>query len=258
MPAFVTIVLASNTGLSRNLEHAGSMFFSQWLVSIHMGNGTRVELRIDSPEECPVAAVSATTGGVGRSVSRVDEPESDRTIEEFVLESTTDQSAPELTDHPIPIETVFSDASSQVYRFDRDWQHDCPCTAIEEFGHPIADVEAREGALFITCYVSELDDIRTLLTELWSQYTGMSVERLIRSDADQGDSTLVYVDRAVLTDRQAEVLETALEMGYFEHPKAANAGDVADELGINRSTFAEHLAAAQRKLLPNIVSGDSG
>jgi len=38
-------------------------------------------------------------------------------------------------------------------------------------------------------------------------------------------------------------------MGYFERPRDANAGAVAEALDIAPSTFAEHLAAAQRKLL---------
>ncbi|WP_455429089.1 helix-turn-helix domain-containing protein [Haloarcula regularis] len=63
----------------------------------------------------------------------------------------------------------------------------------------------------------------------------------------------MLVDRGQLTDRQREVLETAVEMGYFEYPKGANAGEVAEALDITVSTFAEHLAAAETKLLGSIV-----
>ncbi|MFC7230794.1 helix-turn-helix domain-containing protein [Saliphagus sp. GCM10025308] len=48
------------------------------------------------------------------------------------------------------------------------------------------------------------------------------------------------------------MLETAHEMGYFEYPRTSNAGDVANALGITRSTFGEHLAAAQRKVLQTL------
>jgi hypothetical protein len=51
------------------------------------------------------------------------------------------------------------------------------------------------------------------------------------------------------------VLETAHRLGYFERPKGANAGEVADALDISRSTFTEHLAAAQTKLLDAILDG---
>ena len=218
-----------------------------------MNRGVRVELRIPSPQQCPVADVSAATGGVGRSVTWSDDPQADRTIEEFVLESSSDDPTEEAADRSMPIETVFADASSEIYRFDRGCEQDCPCVSIEQFGCPIADVEARDGTLFVTFHVAEMDEIRSILTTLRSRYDGLSVERLIRSETTAGDSTLVHVDRDVLTDRQSEVLRTALEMGYFERPRGATAGDVADALDINRATFAEHLASAQRKLLPTIV-----
>ncbi|MFW6000412.1 MAG: helix-turn-helix domain-containing protein, partial [Halorubrum sp.] len=57
-----------------------------------------------------------------------------------------------------------------------------------------------------------------------------------------------------LTDRQCEVLRTAYRMGYFERPRDANASEVADALDISPSTFAEHLATAQRKLLEEALA----
>ncbi|ELY56094.1 bacterio-opsin activator HTH domain-containing protein [Natronococcus amylolyticus DSM 10524] len=214
-----------------------------------MGGGARVELRIESPAECPVVDVAAATGGTGRSIAWSADPETGRTVEEFVLESDADGS----DTLELPVETVFSDASSEIYRFDRDANRDCPCVSIERFGCPIANVEASDDALFVTFHVAEMDEIRPLLTELRSRYDGLSVERLIRSETNRDESNLLCIDRDVLTDRQIEVLRTALEMGYFERPRDATAGEVAAALEINRATFAEHLASAQRKLLPDIV-----
>jgi hypothetical protein len=72
------------------------------------------------------------------------------------------------------------------------------------------------------------------------------------ADGD-GERDLVPVDRGRLTERQAEVLSTAYEMGYFEYPRDSNATEVAAELGIRPSTFTEHLSAAQSKLLEDLV-----
>ena len=55
-----------------------------------------------------------------------------------------------------------------------------------------------------------------------------------------------------LTDPQREALRTAYEMGYFEYPRDANASEVAAALDIQRSTFTEHLNAAQSKLLDEL------
>ena len=93
------------------------------------------------------------------------------------------------------------------------------------------------------------------MSGLREQYPNLDVRRLLRSRSSVSDRSLVFVDRSELTDRQREVLETAHEMGYFEHPKGANAGEVAAALGITTSTFTEHLSAAQKKLLGSIVEG---
>jgi predicted DNA binding protein len=98
----------------------------------------------------------------------------------------------------------------------------------------------------------DLESVREIVTVLKEQYD-VSLECLTRSATADGESDRVFVDRSVLTERQREVLETALEMGYFDHPKNANATEVAAALDISRSTFAEHVSAAQSKLLQSIL-----
>lgn len=58
-----------------------------------------------------------------------------------------------------------------------------------------------------------------------------------------------------LTDRQREVLEAALEAGYYEWPRECTGEDVASELGITSATFSEHVNAAERKLLAALFDG---
>jgi PAS domain S-box-containing protein len=55
-----------------------------------------------------------------------------------------------------------------------------------------------------------------------------------------------------LSDRQREVLEVAYRGGYFEQPRAQNAGEVADQLGVARPTYGEILRTAQRNLLSEL------
>ncbi|WP_227378565.1 helix-turn-helix domain-containing protein [Haladaptatus halobius] len=56
-----------------------------------------------------------------------------------------------------------------------------------------------------------------------------------------------------LTPRQREVVETALEAGYFEWPREISSEELATELGITRGTCLEHLRKAQAKLLRDAV-----
>ncbi|WP_254533040.1 helix-turn-helix domain-containing protein [Natrinema gelatinilyticum] len=78
-------------------------------------------------------------------------------------------------------------------------------------------------------------------------------QKLIRPQRRSRDEALAFIDRTQLTDRQREVLETAYRMGYFDHPKDANAKNIADVFGIAPATFVEHLAAAQSKVLEVVL-----
>ncbi|MEF8773524.1 MAG: helix-turn-helix domain-containing protein [Halobacteriales archaeon] len=54
---------------------------------------------------------------------------------------------------------------------------------------------------------------------------------------------------SVLSDRQHEVVTTALESGYFEWPRETDAEALAERLGVTHATALEHLRKAERKLL---------
>ena len=56
-----------------------------------------------------------------------------------------------------------------------------------------------------------------------------------------------------LTPRQAEVLLGAVEAGYYELPRRASVGPIAQRLGIARSTAEEHLRAAESTLIRSIA-----
>jgi len=53
---------------------------------------------------------------------------------------------------------------------------------------------------------------------------------------------------ACLTERQREVLSVALELGYYEDPREATHGEVADELGVSPSTAGEHLRKIESRV----------
>ncbi len=58
---------------------------------------------------------------------------------------------------------------------------------------------------------------------------------------------------AGLSKRQLESIETAIDAGYYDWPREADAETVAAELGIAHSTFLEHLRKAEKKLLTNAL-----
>ncbi len=52
-----------------------------------------------------------------------------------------------------------------------------------------------------------------------------------------------------LTDRQREVVLAAYASGYYEIPRESSSEELADRLGLEKSTFLEHLRRAERNLV---------
>lgn len=80
------------------------------------------------------------------------------------------------------------------------------------------------------------------------------LKAIIDDFRDIGEVTLssltqVGSEPARLTARQREVLETALDEGYFKWPRQMSSDELAETLGISRATCLEHLRKAEEKIL---------
>lgn len=216
--------------------------------------GFRATVVVDEPTGCPVASVSATTeepiDGVSRTRSRTD---GGLVVEEFSADASADVDDCDV-ERPGDVEftPMQSFETETVYRFERDADVECACEVVEDLGTPVTSVRAQGGSLLLSFRTSDLDGISEIVDALRDRFDGVIVEDLSQTQGDDSSDPVV-VDRDVLTERQREIVETAHELGYFSYPKGANATDVAAELGIARSTFTEHLAAAQTKLMDAVL-----
>lgn len=205
--------------------------------------GVRVELVVEDTSDCPVAETSSMANAAVQNVAWSSADESTR--EQFLAAAS--DTVPE------SVESVFSYDDQQVYEFTHDGFDECPCGWIESRGQPIADVRADEGQLVLTLHVRDAASLSDLLSDFRDRFGPVSIRSINHSGTTDSSGEFVSVDRGKLTDRQQEVLEKAHEMGYFEYPRQANASEVAADLDICPSTFAEHLAAAQSKLFGDLL-----
>ncbi|MDG5777622.1 helix-turn-helix domain-containing protein [Haloarculaceae archaeon H-GB2-1] len=208
-----------------------------------MSNGIRVVLSLSNPRHCPVAAASAQLGDDVHDVSL--SSGGDTVTEEFAT-------AGEFSHPKGSLERVFEAEGNSVYRFERTQGVGCPCERIDEFDVPVSTVDASDGDLSVTFYAPDVETVHDIVSSL-QEVSEVTVHQLSTAGPD-ADGDPVFVDRSLLTARQREVLETAHEMGFFDYPDGANASEVAEDIGISRSTFSEHLATAQTKLLNAILA----
>jgi hypothetical protein len=217
-----------------------------------MADGVLVTVAFPPPAPCPVARATEGTDTVVRaSSSAPGEP-----VTEFLVDApeppTLPQPAPSETASADQVDPVFSYGRTHVYRL-RHGGGDCPCARLGDAGCPIHAYHAEAGRLTLRFHVADFEQLQSVVAALRETYPEMDIRRLLQSPAADPPGTDVFVDRGRLTARQLEVLRTAYEMGYFQRPRRTNATAVATELGITPSTFSEHLAAGQRKLLGDVL-----
>jgi predicted DNA binding protein len=214
-------------------------------MALNAQSGIQVRMAVESADGCPVAAATNNETSV-QSVTWSAAP-AGKVVEEFDLEGDADADA-----LPADAETVFAADERRRIRFERD-NAACICDRIENHGTPVTEVTASHGTLRLTFHATDVETIRGVVDDLSETFDSVRIDRLAHSGREDTED-LVLVDRSHLTDRQREVLETALAMGYFDRPRDANAGDVATALDIAPSTFAEHLASAQAKVLESVLA----
>ncbi|GCF15519.1 hypothetical protein Harman_34540 [Haloarcula mannanilytica] len=150
------------------------------------------------------------------------------------------------------VDHIFAYDQRHVFQLSRAAEQGCVCERIEAAGCVVQEFSADTESIVVTFLVEDMPTLREIVADLKSEGETVKLRRLLEDASSETDRPVV-LDRAKLTERQREVLGRAHEMGYFEHPREATAGDVADALDISTSTFTEHLAAAQRKLLDDLL-----
>ncbi len=127
----------------------------------------------------------------------------------------------------------------------------CIRTVLAQDGWMPSRVLAAGGLETISVSVSDLDEARDLVNHVQAHYPSFELARI----TSQGSGGFAFgkAGGGGLTARQEEVLRRALSEGYFDSRRRKSAKEIADDMGIDRSTFARHLRAAMRKVLSNLV-----
>ncbi len=124
----------------------------------------------------------------------------------------------------------------------------CPTLLEHGFVHsaPVRIENGREE--WQVCFVGERAEIREALDAVRAD-AGAKVS--VESMSSTGHAAQSARDQRLdtLTATQRKVYEHAREAGYYEWPRGASTRELADDLGISKTTLLEHLRKAESKLL---------
>ncbi|WP_096393675.1 bacterio-opsin activator domain-containing protein [Halorubrum trapanicum] len=129
-----------------------------------------------------------------------------------------------------------------------------PLTKLADHGSVVAEAIATPEGSTLTIEAPPEHDVRSILDVFRGEYEG--VELRSRVERESRDRTVAEFAAAVderLTERQRAALKTAELNGYFEWPRPVDGSEIAEQMGITRQTFHQHLRAAERKLVEAYV-----
>lgn len=91
------------------------------------------------------------------------------------------------------------------------------------------------GRWELTAARERLSELSTVLDQMGISYDIESVREI--------------EPKELLTDKQRNLIETALDMGYYDTPRESSLSEVAEETGIAKSTCSEILHRAEEKII---------
>ncbi|EMA55791.1 helix-turn-helix domain-containing protein [Halococcus thailandensis] len=164
--------------------------------------------------------------------------------------STSDSSKEELLD---AVSTVDAIRSIDVYKTNDPLrcgviiEKPIPELTVAEHGAHFERTSIVDGQANILIHLGENTSAKRIETGLGDGYRNVSMTMVQTNPSEEASER--GNDHTPLTDRQQQVLKLAFQLGYFERPRGKNAEEIATMLDISRSTFTQHLRAAQRKIL---------
>ncbi|MFC5365850.1 bacterio-opsin activator domain-containing protein [Salinirubrum litoreum] len=125
-------------------------------------------------------------------------------------------------------------------------------TMLADHGGRLEALTATPEAARVEATVPSGVDPSTVVDALDGRYGTVELQRQLSDERGEWSDGLADL----LTDRQREVLETAVAHGYFASPRETDAETVAGHLGISQPTFSEHLRTAERRLFTALFGDD--
>lgn len=144
-------------------------------------------------------------------------------------------------------EQVSDDGSSYVYLVEAGTTDPEDIINPEDGRHPLTEHIDVNGEGFTLTLTGSQEQLSNEVAALEAEGGDVTLKQLreYRSEETVLDS---------LTNRQQELIELAVDRGYYDVPRATTTKDLADEVGLDDSTVSEHLRRAERNLITSALN----
>ena len=129
----------------------------------------------------------------------------------------------------------------------------CLCTGLCGDGFAPVELNVEGGSLVIGAYTSDRKTLSEATDRLEDGVERWRLRQLTTTaNDDRVDGSDHGHDEVPLTEKQREAVQTAVDMGYYDRPRNASLGDLADRLGVTRSALSQRLNAVESKLITDL------
>lgn len=114
--------------------------------------------------------------------------------------------------------------------------------------------ELRNGDMLFDLLVEDRDSISESVA-LLQEFGSVQVERITNDFRSHVVPSVTEWQNLLgsIPERQRVILNTALEMGYYELPRKTTLDEIADEVGVAKTTVSQHLRKAEDAFVEFIV-----
>lgn len=213
---------------------------------------TEIEFRVPDTRY-PLTAVSAETGCTAELVQLLPRSNGEYTAF-FRLSGAPAEDVLEFDSETEAIESrVISKSSEEVLLELRlEASEELFTTTLTDAGAIPRTVRSTDGVAHIVAEIPPAYDACEVIGHFQSVYPKMELvaqrQKAYSSPLFRQEDVHNVIEE-VLTPRQHEVLVAAYAGGYYDWPREKTGEELAEELGISRATFTQHIRIAERKLL---------
>jgi PAS domain S-box-containing protein len=127
---------------------------------------------------------------------------------------------------------------------------------LAERGGRIRSMVAEEGVCTLSVEIPATTDARAVVSTLEDRHPTIQLRSFRERDRPPTTRQAFAEElRDRLTERQRTAITVAYVSGFYEWDRSVSGDELADSMGITRSTFHQHRRAAERKLIGAVVDG---
>ena len=133
----------------------------------------------------------------------------------------------------------------------------CICPVFRRYDC-LPSIDSFDGAeLIVSLILPAREELTEIVSELREAGAAVQLDRLTKSSSE-GEESVLELEVNGITEKQREAVRTAIECGYYETPRRADLGDLAEELDVSRSAVSQRLGAVESKLVTELFRAEHG